>query len=304
MKKIIVSIILLSLIMSFSTLYSCTEKEHQKDGIKIVATLFPQYDIARNIAGDKAEIELLLPPGADSHSFDPSMQDIMRMNDADLFIYTGSQMELWSEPFAKNVPSTCTVVDVSQGIELCSVSGHDDHDHINVDPHIWTSPVNYMKMANTVCNSLCTVDPDNAEHYKSNTEEYVKKLENLDEEIRSVAEDNSKKLYFGGEFAFLYFVNEYGFSYSSLYDSCSSHSEPSAKKIAEMITEMKKNGASVIFYPELSSAKAAKSVSQETGAKLLLLHSCHNLTEEEISSGEDYITLMYKNLSNIKEALS
>ncbi len=303
MKKRILLILLLAILLSFSTLYSCTEKEQQKDGIKIVATLFPQYDIARNIAGDKAEIELLLPPGADSHSFDPSMQDIMRMSNADLFIYTGSQMELWSEPFAKNVPDTCTVVDVSQNIGLCGVDGHDSHEHINVDPHIWTSPVNVMEMAHTVYYALCKVDPDNTDYYKTNTEKYIKKLEELDREIRAVANDNSKKLYFGGEFAFLYFVNEYGFSYSSLYDSCSSHSEPSAKKIAEMINEMKENDASVIFYPELSSAKAAKSVSQETGAKLLLLHSCHNLTEEEIASGEDYISLMYKNLSNIKEAL-
>ena len=227
----------------------------------------------------------------------------MKISDADLFIYTGSEMELWSKSFAENVSSDCRVLDVSENIELCGVSGH-GHDHLNVDPHIWTSPVNAKTIVSAVCDAICEADPENAQYYKTNADSYSEKLSQLDGDIRALSATSDKKLYFGGEFSFLYFVNEYGFSYSSLYDSCSNHSEPTAKKIVDMIDEIKNDGASVIFYPELSTAKAAKSVADETGAKLLMLHSCHNLTEEEIASGEDYISLMYKNVENLKEALS
>ncbi|MBE6623842.1 MAG: zinc ABC transporter substrate-binding protein [Ruminococcaceae bacterium] len=303
MKKTILSILLILLTLSCLCLSSCGEEEKDDGTLKIVATLFPQYDFAKNIAGDKAKVELLLPPGADSHSFDPSMKDILKMSDADLFIYTGAEMELWSESFAKNVKSDCTVVDLSEGIDLCGSEQH-GHDHLNVDPHIWTSPANAMKMVMKICDSLCEKDKENEDYYKENASVYLEKLETLDGQIREVSGNSDKTLYFGGEFSFLYFVKEYGFSYFSLYDSCSSHSEPSSKKISEMVEKMKEDEAKVLFYPELSSAKAAKSVANETGARLLMLHSCHNLTDEEISSGENYLSLMTKNLENIKEALS
>lgn len=303
MKKTILSVLLITLALSCFCLSSCNKEENDDGTLKIVATLFPQYDFARNIAGDKAKIELLLPPGADSHSFDPSMKDILKMSDADIFIYTGAEMELWSESFAKNVKGDCTVVDLSEGIELFGTEEH-GHEHLNVDPHIWTSPANAMKMVAKICDSLCEKDGENEEYYRENARVYLEKLEKLDAEIRKISENSDTTLYFGGEFSFLYFVKEYGFSYFTLYDSCSSHSEPSSKKISEMVEKMKEEKVKVLFYPELSSAKAAKSVANETGAKLLMLHSCHNLTDGEISSGEDYLSLMTKNLENIKEALS
>lgn len=303
MKKFLILTLSMLILLSSASLYSCNEEQESAEGLKIVATLFPQYDFVKNIVGDKAQVELLLPPGADSHSFDPSMQDILKMSDADIFIYTGAEMELWAEPFAKNVGDNCIVLDVSEGIELCGISGH-EHDHLNVDPHIWTSPVNAMKMVESICDAVCEKDKENEKFYRKNADEYLAKLTALDEEIRAVAETANKKLYFGGEFSFLYFVNEYGFSYMSLYDSCSSHSEPSAKRVTEIISEMKKENAKVIFYPELSAGKAANSISEETGAKKKQLHSCHNLTNIELASGEGYISLMNKNLESIKEALS
>jgi zinc transport system substrate-binding protein len=301
MKKILILTLAVLTVFSSFCLYSCEKNEETDGKIKIVATLFPQYDFARNIAGDKADVSLLLPPGADTHTFDPTMKDILKVSDADLFIYTGAEMELWSEPFAKNVGSDCKVLDISEQIELLGNAGHS---HLNVDPHIWTSPANAKIMVSSICDALCTVDEENSSYYKENAKAYLSKLSELDDSIGEIAKISDKKLYFGGEFAFLYFVNEYGFSYSSLYDSCSGHSEPSAKKVAQMVDEMKKNDIKVLFYPELSTAKAAKSVADEVGAELLMLHSCHNLTQDEIDSGEDYISLMYKNLENIKEALS
>lgn len=308
MKRILATLFTIVILLSSFLLYGCSQQEIKDEGkIKIVATLFPQYDFARAIAGDKANIELLLPPGTDSHSFDPSMQDVLKISDADLFIYTGDDMEPWSKSFAENAGSECTILNVSERIELKGIAheGESGDSHENVDPHIWTSPANAVIIAEEIRDALCMVDTANESYYKENAESYISELKELDKDYREVAEKaNGKKLYFGGEFAFLYLVKEYGFEYMSLYDSCSEHAEPSAKKIDDMISEMKENEASTIFYPELSEPAAAMTIFKETGAKPVMLHSCHNLTEEEFKEGKTYLSIMKENLVKIEEALS
>lgn len=308
MKKLISLFIVLVLCLP---LCCCTDNESENDGrIKIVASLFPQYDFAKNIAGGKADVTLLLPYGAESHSFDPSMKDITAISDADLFIFTGENMEAWTSSFIKNVPEGCKILDVSKSIEKKSLSsdhshesGHSEHTQ-NVDPHIWTSPKNAVLIALSIATELSNLDPDNADYYAENLTRYISELDYLDQNIRQVIDGSSKnKLYFGGKFSFLYFVEEYGLTYMSLYDSCSESSEPSAKKLNEMIEDMKINDAKVIFFPELSDPKAAQTIAQTVGAQASLLHSCHNISANESKEGKTYISIMYENLENLKEAL-
>lgn len=308
MKKL--SCYLFSVLICLS-LCCCSKNESNDNGrIKIVASLFPQYDFACNIAGDKADVTMLLPYGADSHSFDPSMKDITAISDADLFIFTGENMEAWTASFIENMPGDCTILDVSGCVEKKSVFGqhtdHDDHDdHMsNVDPHIWTSPKNAVLIAISIATELSNLDPGNADYYAENLTRYISELSYLDENIRNVIDASpQKKLYFGGKFSFLYFVEEYGLSYMSLYDSCSESAEPSARKLNEMVDDMKKNDAKVIFYPELSEPKAALTIAQTVGAEAKLLHSCHNISSNEAKAGKTYISIMYENLENLKEAL-
>lgn len=320
----LLSAAMLSGLMLLSGCNTSNESQSEDNGkVKIVATLFPQYDFAREIAGDRADITLLLPSGMESHSYEPTPSDRVKISRCDLFIYTGDNMEAWVSGMISDLNNDDTVIlDVSKGVTL---SGGDEHDHEHefeehedeeehkdhaghvhsVDPHIWTSPKNAVIMTESILDRLTAIDPDNAEYYKANAEAYIEKLNTLDAEIRDIVADGKRnKLYFGGRFAFHYFVEEYGLDYEAAYDSCSTESEPSARRIAEISDDIKSEGIPVIYYEELADPKVARSLSEELNIKMLLLHSCHNLSQADYEAGETYLSLMKKNAENLREGLN
>lgn len=281
--------------------------------IKISATLFPQYDFARQIAGDKAEITLILPSGMDSHSYEPTPADIININKSDLFIYTGEYLESWANDIVGDIDTDKThVLDVSSGIQLVKEEDehhHNDEDeeghHHEYDPHIWTSPVIAMQMADNITEALCETDSVNSDYYKQNAENYKKQLQELDSEFKEIVADGKRNtIYFGGKFALYYFTQEYGLDYVSAFDSCSGETEPSAKVMSEMISSIKENNIPVIYYEEIAEPTVANMIADETGAKPLLFHSCHNVTPEDFRNGVTYIDLMKQNAVNLREGLS
>lgn len=294
---------------------------HAEDKISITTTLFPQYDFAKAIAGDKADVTMILPLGSESHNYEPSPSDIIAIDNSDMFIYTGDYMEGWVSDIVNNLNDTM-IVDVSKNITLDKTEDEhdhdedDDHDHENeeehehshsheYDPHIWTSPKNAMTIVDNITNALCELDSYNAEYYKSNAEDYKHQLEHLDEEFRETVQNgNTNKIFFGGKFALYYLAKEYGLEYTSAYDSCSDETEPSAKAVAEIITQMKEQNISVIFYEELTNPKVANTIAEETGATPLLFHSCHNVSVEEFNNDVTYLSLMEQNVQNLKVALN
>ena len=267
----------------------------------IVCTLFPQYDFVRQLVGDKAEVILLLTPGTDSHSYDPSPADMKKINDCDLFIYTGDTMEAW----AANIIGT--LGDDVAVLSLPKPEGHSESDHghdHSADPHIWTSPVNAMAIVREICTKICEIDSANADYYKANEETYLKSLEALDAEIRStVASAEHKKIVMCDRFAMLYFCEEYGLEYIAALDACTSHTEPSPSVIVKITETVKTEKIPAVFCAELSNRKVADAVSKQTGARVLVLHSCHNLSSEDFNAGETYLSLMQKNAENLKIAL-
>lgn len=335
MKRIIPAILV---VLLASALFGCTQNQKTSDisqnennnkKIKIVTTLFPQYDFARQIAGDKAEISLLLPPGAESHSYEPTPADIITINNADIFVYTGKYMEPWAEKIIQSIDSDAiNVLDVSNGIVLDKEEHehvHDDehsdehnenaeddqdehegdgHNH-EYDPHIWTSPVMAKKMVDNIASLLCYIDSENASYYKTNAENYIKQLEELDAEFTGIVSNGVRnKLYFGGRFALHYFTEEYGLEYKSAYDNCSAETEPSVHDIAEIIDEIKEYEIPVIYYEELTDPKVSRSISTDTGAEMLLFHSCHNISNEDFEKGVTYLDLMKQNAENLKKGLN
>ncbi|MBE7010743.1 MAG: zinc ABC transporter substrate-binding protein [Ruminococcaceae bacterium] len=270
--------------------------------LSIVTTLFPQYDFARVIAGDLAQVRLLLPPGAESHSYEPTPADMIAINEADLFIYTGDEMEAWVPQVLASLEKDPVIVNLSNGIDL--LHGHEGHDH-DVDPHVFTNPLYAVKMAQAITDALCEIDPPNAAAYQSRGEAYIKELRGLDASLTEVTQNAArKKLIFGGRFAFLYLTEAYGLSYEAAYDSCSSESEPSSAKIADIIETVRKEKIPVVMYEELTEPKLAQLICEETGAKPLLLHSCHNISKEELAGGATYLSLMQQNIEHIKEGLN
>ena len=250
----IIYITALLLIVAGLTACSGSKKQKEEDKLSIVTTLFPNYDFARQIAGDKAEVTLLLDPGVESHDYDPSPADIIAINEADLFIYTGDSMEHWVTGIVDSLEKdSVTIVDASANISLVK-SAKIPHENegreatLEYDPHIWTSPKNALIMINTILDAIIKKDPDNKEYYQQNAEAYASEIRKLDTEFREIAQ-NAKynTIYFGGRFALIYFVQEYGLAYMSAFDSCSSETEPSAKLITNIIEAMKKNGATVVY---------------------------------------------------------
>ncbi len=277
-----------------------------KDGLTVVATLFPTYDFARSIAGGKADITLLLTPGKESHSYEPSTGDAIRINNSDIFIYTGEYMEPWAEKLISAMDGSFAAVDASSGTELEREEehGHEEAHHHEFDPHIWTSPEKCLTIVDNILAAFTERDPSNADYYRSNADALKTELEALDAEFREItAKHQGEKVYHGGRFSMNYFTEGYGLVCEAAYDSCSSDTEPSVRKICSMIDEMREEKTPVIFYEELSNNAVAKLIADETGARPLLLHSCHNLTNAELEAGATYVSLMKQNAENLREAL-
>lgn len=299
---------------------------------KVVATIFPQYDFARAIGGDRIELSMLLKPGMDSHSYSPSPQDIINIQNCDLFIYIGGENDHWVEKILDSFdegkgPKTLRLIDSVSAVEEELAEGMQEEDHghghdhghahedgaeedgheheAEYDEHIWTSPRNAEKMAAAIKEALASVDPENSSFYEENARAYAAELEKLDEDFRRTTDGGGRRLLvFGDRFPFRYLTDEYGLKYAAAFPGCSAESEASAATVAYLIDKVRKENVPVVFHIEMSDEKTADAICRETGAKKMLLHSCHNLSREEIEEGATYVALMRKNLENLKEALN
>lgn len=278
--------------------------------ISVVTTIFPVYDFTRAIAGDRVRITLLLPPGMESHSFEPTPADIAAISAARVFFYTSKAMEPWALKLADGFEKgkKPLLVDSSQGITMTvydekhegSESGHEAME----DPHIWTDPNNAMIMTKNILNALIAVDPKNETHYRENAKKHLSELSALDRDIKTVAATAKRReIVIGGRNAMSYFLKRYGLTARAAFDSCSAGQEPSVRAIVELKELIEKNGVHVIYYEELQEPRVARALAEGTGAKLLLLHSLHNLSKTDFEAGETYISLMRQNLENLKEGL-
>lgn len=322
MKNLIFLIALLSLI-SCNTKESGknTTKEKNDKTVKIVSTLFPTYDFSKEIGGDKISVRLLLPPGVEAHSYEPTPKDINDINNADIFIYTGDLMEPWVPKLLKSLSNkNLKIVDVSQGIELKQFEFEDEHDSKNVqntdinkneeehihgkDPHIWTDPVLAKTIVNTITNAIISVDNENKSYYENNNNKYQLKLDFLNTEFSKLSKNSKKKaIISGGHFVFGYLFERYGLEYHSAYEGFSPNAEPTPKQMKALKETIVKTGSKYVYYEELIDPKLAKLLSEELGLKLLLLHGAHNLSRDEIQKGITYYDIMLQNIENLKLGL-
>lgn len=319
-KRIISALLIFAIAVCVIPLSGCTKTETKEDEkLSVVTTLFPQYDFARQIAGEKAEVTLLLKPGTEAHDYDPSASDMIKINNADLFIYTGEYMEPWAKSIVDSIDNKqLNILDVSENVTLRKsgdthshgeeeIEGYSEeagHSH-EYDPHIWTSPKNAIIMINNILEKLIAIDGENEAYYRENAEKYIEQIEDIDADIRQIAaQAKYDTIYFGGRFALLYFVEEYGLHYESAFDSCSSETEPSAKLVSHIIDGMKESGAKTVFYEELSSTKTAQTIADEVGGNILLLHSCHNVSSDEFKNGATYVSIMKQNAKNLEKGLN
>lgn len=319
------AVIFLCILLSLLTI-SCKKTTENKK-IKIITSIFPLYDFTREVGKDRVDVLIILPPGTEAHSFEPTPMDIVRINESAMFIYIGETMEPWAHDIINSIrKDTLTVIEACRDIEMISedehhgeeehsegedsekgVEHHEDdnhHSHNGKDPHIWLDFEIDKKIVNSIAEKLGEIDPANKDFYLENAKNYNEKLTKLDTNYKETLDKcQLKTIMYGGHFAFGYLAKRYGLVHVSPYDGFSPNLEPTPQKIAELIEIIKKEKIEYLFYEELLDPKVAKSISSSTGVKLELLHASHNLTKNEIDNNTNFISIMENNLTKLKKAL-
>lgn len=315
MKKIIY--MCMAVVLAFAGLTACSSNTQKTDEnqLKVVTTIFPQYDFVRNIGGDKVDITMLLKPGAESHSYEPTPQDIKDIQACDLFIYVGGENDVWVEDILTSMegekPETLRLMDIVSTVEEEVVEGMEEEEHehegeeeAEMDEHVWTSPKNAIAIVNAIAKSMEEKSPENAQIYTERSEAYAKELEVLDEMFRDVVSRAQRKtLVFGDRFPFRYLSEEYGLSYYAAFSGCSTDTEASASTIAFLIDKVKSEQIPVVFTIEFSNGKIADTICESTGAEKLSLYSCHNVTKQQMEDGVSYLSMMTENVESLRKAL-
>ena len=282
---------------------ACTQSA-SNNKVEIVTTTFPAYDIARTLTKEcqGVHVRLLLSPGTESHTYDPSAADMMAVHDADLLMYIGQDADAWAKSMLQSAGKKVLKFALTDELELIL------DEHGEADPHVWTNPANVIQIVERltpVVSTLPGVSEEDAASMEANAAAYIQALESLDNDFctfwASVPEED-RLLVFGDRFPFMYFAKAYGVSYSAAFPGCSHESEPSANTVMALIDTVRNRGISTVFYVEFSQHRIADTIAAETGAKTALLHACHNVTKEEFDAGETYLSLMRRNLQQLQES--
>lgn len=328
MKLYSKKIISIFLAVTLSALFLCGCAKNENVNIKdngklnVVTTLFPYYDFVRQIAGDKVNLTLIVPAGMDTHSFEPTTDDMINIQKSDLFIYNGGTLEHWTERVLDSSKKEFTILKMMDYVDIVMEEhkegmqdshSHDeishskkdeDHDEEEYDEHIWTSPVNAQILVSKICDTLKETDPKNAQFYQTNCDNYISELENLDKSFREVIDDaRVKTLIFADKFPLRYFVDEYGLDYYAAFSGCSTDTEPSVDTVKFLIDKVKEDKISTVYYLELSSTKIADTICSSTGAQNNIFYSCHNVTQKQFDDGITYIEMMESNVETLKNGL-
>ena len=318
------------------------EKFEQKK-YSVVSTSFPGYDFARAVTKNtNISTKMLVKPGAETHTFEPTPQDIIDIKNADMFIYVGGDSDTWVEKILKDVDTKKThvvkLVDLVSTVEEEIVEGmededehdhehdhdhdhdhkhdhghdhHHDHDHEShehkhehdeeeegpeIDEHVWTSPKKAMEIVKKIAEVASEIDAEEKIKINDNAEKYVAEIAQVDKDLHQAIDGKISEIVVADRFPFRYFADEFGLKYAAAFSGCSEQTEASAKTISFLINKVKQDKVKKIYKIELSNGKIAETVSKDTGAEVLELHSAHNVTAEDFSKGVTYVDLMKRNL--------
>ena len=310
-------------IMSFSgcTFNNKAEETEDDSKVKIVTTIFPQYDFSRQIAGDYADITMLLGPGEESHTYEPTPQDIITIQNADIFICVGGESEVWVDSVLDSFDQSSMKVirmmecvepveeEIVEGMEDIEEAEHteseDNAEETEYDEHVWTSIDNAQIISQAIADALCDADKDNTLVYRSNCEKYLSELSALKKQFNTVVNNAQRNtIVFGDRFPVRYFADEFGLDYYAAFPGCAEQSEPSAGTVAFLIEKVKSEEIPVVFKLELSNGKIAQTISDSTEAEVEVFNSCHNITLDDFNKGVTYIDMMTQNLSVLEKALN
>ncbi len=308
---------LMALLAALIMLCGCSagkgeSSEKLSEKLSVVTTIFPAYDFARQVFGDTAEVTMLLKPGTESHTYDPTARDIVKINDCDLFIFNGGESDSWVEGIleAADGVRTLRMMDVVEALEEEHIEGmeeetheHEEMDGAEYDEHIWTSPKNAVKIVESIKSAAGEIAPKNKELYSNAADKYIGEINELDSDFKQLLDGESRYFVFGDRFPLLYFFREYGLNYCAAFPGCGSETEPSARTIGFLLNKLDGDAVRTVFYIELSNHKLADTLAAEKGIGAEEFHTCHNITAEDFAAGETYVSLMRRNYKMLKEVL-
>ncbi len=316
-KIILIIIALLIIAVGIFFIFNGANVGYKVDNkIQVISSNFASYDFLRAIIGDNKNVELtyLIGPGKDIHSYEPSARDLIKIQNANLFVYLSNESEQWADKVLDSIENTNTeVICISDFVdkiteqEIDGAEEENEHDEEeSFDEHIWTSPKNAIKMVETLEQYMEKIDSSNSEIYKKNSELYISKIQEVDKKIQDIVDNKIRnRLIFADKMPMQYFMNDYNLEVSSAFNGCSTETDPSAKTIAYLEENIKENKIPVVLYIELNSGKIAKIISDDVGnyCEPMQIQSLQNISLDDFNNGETWVSLMTRNLEVLKKAL-
>lgn len=299
------------------SLCGCTssEKSESSGKLKVIATIFPAYDFARQVFGDTADVKMLLKPGQESHSYDPSAKDIVEISGCDLFVYNGGESDQWVESVLKSAPEVETFrmtdavslldEEVTEGMQNAEEHGHDEEEHDDeYDEHVWTSPDNASAIVKALGKRAAELFPENADQVTANADSYAGKINELDAKFAELLSGEERYFIFGDRFPLLYFFRHYGLNYYAAFPGCGSETEPSAQTMTFLLDMLQQpDSVPAVFCIELSSRRLGEVLAEDSGLPVVEFHTCHNISADDLAAGETYVSLMERNYEVLSDIL-
>ncbi|KHE71586.1 metal ABC transporter solute-binding protein, Zn/Mn family, partial [Halobacillus sp. BBL2006] len=305
---------------------SSSEKKGQ---LKIYTTVYPLQYFTKQIAGDSADVSSILPPGSDPHTYEPTTKEMVKMAEADAFIYSSAGLEGYAETISDAIkPEGVTILEASEGIQLekhvhnhdggnseedehaheeeqskNEEAGHEGHNHGDQDPHVWLDPIRSVQLAENIKETLVEIKPEQKDKFNENFKQLKKELQDLDQEFHNQLESKPKNKIIVSHAAYGYWEQAYGIHQVAV-SGLSPTSEPSQKELEKIIEKAKENDINFVLFEQNVTPKVSEVVQKEIGAEALRVNNLSVLTEENVNNKDNYFTLMRENLDVLSEALS
>lgn len=294
-------------------LTSCSKNSDDKNRLKVTAVNFPCYDFARAVTGMENEydidLQMLIRPGTEIHSYDPSPADIIRIQSSALFIYIGGESDEWVERILSGIPEenrpvTLKLIDYAETVQELNIE--EDEEEEEADEHVWTSPENAVKMMEACLEAFCglTEDDSEKEYFRKNASAYCNGINETADSIRKVLSEASQKfIVMADRFPLRYFADSYGLDYKAAFSGCSTAVEASLATVADLIRTVQEKELPAVFHIELSTHKLADVIAEATGTQIIELHSIQNISRTDFENGETWISLMKRNEEALRKGL-
>ncbi|NQP27641.1 zinc ABC transporter substrate-binding protein AdcA [Streptococcus suis] len=304
---------LLFLSVSALLLGACGNSTASEDGkLNIVTTFYPVYEFTKQVAGDEANVDLLVKAGTEVHGYEPSAKDIARIQEADAFVYENENMETWVHDVEKSLDTTkVNVISATEGMLLLpgGEEEHEGHDHSEeghshaYDPHVWLSPERAITLVENIRDSLVAKYPEKKDAFETNAAAYIEKLDALDAKYSETLSAAKQKYFVTQHTAFAYLALDYGLKQVSI-TGVAADEDPTPSRLAELTEYINKYGIKYIYFEENASKSVAETLAKETGVQLDVLNPLESLTDEDMKNGKDYISVMEDNLTALEKTTS